>query len=99
MLPLRASRPPRRASFGTNTRRSSTRPRRRRVGFISGVKAAKCRWLDEVGSHLHFAAFTPEINPTLLRLGLVDDLLVLVPNDARLGGLEALSGSIHLGEN
>src|ERR1039458_2498653 len=85
------------------------------IGFFEGISSERgIAWrvadsfslrrflnygLDEVGSHLHFAAFTPEINTALLRLGFVDDLLILIPNDARLRGLEALSGSIHLGED
>src|SRR6266852_4624712 len=54
---------------------------------------------DEVGGHLYFAAFTPEINFSLLRLGFIDDFLVLVPDDPGLSGSEVSRGGIHLGEN
>src|SRR6266852_9518582 len=54
---------------------------------------------DEVGSHLYFAAFAPEMNFSLLRLGFVDDFLVLVPDDPGLSGSEVSRGGVHLGEN
>ena len=33
-------------SYGTNTRKWSTKPKPRKARFISGAKAAKSRWLS-----------------------------------------------------